>query len=183
MIPTSFNMTLPSWLQQWAPVHDVPHPADTDKMALVLDVLERHLLEDSGGPFAAIVFGPDQRPLAYGVNLVTGSGCSILHAEMVVLMLAQKALARPHLGPGYTLASSAEPCAMCLGAIPWAHVDHVICAATDADVRATGFDEGSKPQPWQQALTDRGISVVQRVAQARATAALQHYARQGGARY
>ena len=55
--------------------------------------------------------------------------------------------------------TSTEPCAMCLGAIPWPGVGHIATAAHDMDARAIGFEEGSKPDDWVKELELRGIKV------------------------
>ena len=65
--------------------------------------------------------------------------------------------------PAYELATSAEPCAMCLGAVPWSGVRHLSCAARGEDAEAIGFDEGDKPRDWPRTLEERGISVARDV--------------------
>ena len=74
----------------------------------------------------------------------------------MAIMLAQQELATYDL-EGATLATSAEPCAMCLGAIPWSGIKHVVYGATGDDVEAIGFDEGLKPTGWKRKLADKGI--------------------------
>lgn len=72
---------------------------------------------------------------------------------------------------------------MCFGAIPWSGVRQVISGATDADVRAIGFDEGPKPDDWRQALEDRGIKVLSGVHRDKASTVLRTYMNQGGRLY
>lgn len=81
------------------------------------------------------------------------------------------------------LYTSAEPCAMCMGAIPWSGVDRVVCAAADADVRAIGFDEGDKPGDWVAACRRRGIAVASGVLRDEAVAVLLAYQASGGVVY
>lgn len=127
------------------------------------------------------------RLLAPGVNLVVGSGCSVFHAEMVAIMVAQKVVGTFDLGadnlPPYELVATTEPCAMCLGATPWSGVRHLVCGARDEDARAVGFDEGSKMSEWVGSLEDRGISVERNVLREEAVAVLREYAERGGEIY
>jgi tRNA(Arg) A34 adenosine deaminase TadA len=142
----------------------------------------------TGGPFGAAIFERETgRLLAPGVNLVVGSGCSVFHAEMVAVMVAQKVLETFDLGseglPPYELVASTEPCAMCLGATPWSGVRHLVCGARDEDARAVGFDEGAKMAEWVGSLEDRGISVELGVLRDEAVAVLREYAALGGEIY
>jgi tRNA(Arg) A34 adenosine deaminase TadA len=114
---------------------------------------------------------------------VETSNCSIAHAEMLALTLAQKAVGTYDLGSGktmYELVTSTEPCAMCLGAIPWSGVRRVVCGAHGADANAIGFDEGAKPSDWVGELRRRGIEVVRDALREEAQAVLQQYAAMGG---
>ena len=86
-------------------------------------------------------------------------------------------------GRAVTLYSTAEPCAMCLGAIPWSGVNRVVCGARDADVRAVGFDEGDKPVRWVEKFRRRGIAVTRDVRRAEAVGLLARYAAEGGVQY
>ena len=159
-----------------------------DRMAFVIETARLNVERGAGGPFAAAVFERDGGALvSLGVNLVTTAGLSMLHAEIVALALAQHKsggfdLAAPGL-PAHELVSSAEPCAMCLGAAPWSGVTRLVFGARGADVEGVGFDEGAKPENWRGALAARGIDVVCDVHRARAAAVIRDYARKGGAIY
>jgi len=103
------------------------------------------------------------------------------------LMLAQKRLgcfdlSAPGL-PACELVSSAEPCAMCYGALHWSGVRRLAFGALGEDVSAIGFDEGCKPADWIKALAERGIEVVSGLLREEARAVLQDYQRQGGVIY
>lgn len=151
-------------------------------MRVVLDLVREQITRGSGGPFAAAVFAEDGSLLSVGVNLVEPTQCSLLHAEMVAIALAQRQLGHYDLA-GCELVCSTEPCAMCFGAVPWSGVSRLVCGARDADARAIGFDEGAKLPDWQQALEARGIVVVRDVLRSEAAALLQDYARRGGLIY
>ena len=139
------------------------------------------------GPFAAAIFDVDTCELvASGVNLVVSQQSSMLHAEIVAIMRAQQRLATYDLSRGgrrMELVTSTEPCAMCFGAVPWAGLRRVVCAARDADARQLGFDEGAKVADWAEALRARGIEVVTDVRRDEAAAVLETYRQQRGAIY
>ena len=118
---SSFVLELPDWIPKFC----AGNPADAStvegRMRFVLELCREHVERGAGGPFAAAVFDSRQGQLvAVGVNCVEAECCSVLHAEMVALLFAERALGRYNLGPDYELVSSAAPCAMCLVAIPWA---------------------------------------------------------------
>jgi tRNA(Arg) A34 adenosine deaminase TadA len=157
-------------------------------MGLAIDLARENIRQGSGGPFGAVVLAAETgRVVSVGVNLVLSSRCSIAHAEIVALGIAQQGLGSHDLtsvvSGGCTLISSAEPCAMCMGAIPWAGVRHLVCGARDGDVRAVGFDEGHKPGDWASAFARRGIRVTQDCLRERAVGVLREYARSDGPIY
>ena len=109
----------------------------------------------------------------------------IAHAEIVALALAGQRLDSHDLraaGPT-ELMTSCEPCAMCLGALPWSGIARVVCAARDEDARAVGFDEGDKPGDWAASLRSRGIEVTTDVRRGEGAEVLRTYARLGGLIY
>lgn len=156
-------------------------------MRLAIALARENVKRQTGGPFGAAVFDEEGRLVAPGVNVVVTSNCSILHAEMVAIALAQKKLARYDIGDEgrshCTLVASTEPCAMCFGAIPWSGVARLVCGARDEDARRIGFDEGPKLSDWQKALQERGIRVSRDVLREEAVAVLDLYAGLGGPIY
>lgn len=72
---------------------------------------------------------------------------------------------------------------MCLGGTLWSGVKRLVCAATAADARAIGFDEGPVFEQSYQYLRDAGVEVVLEVQRAAAAAVLQHYLHAGGTIY
>ncbi len=156
-------------------------------MGLVLELSRLNVRHRSGGPFAAAVFDDGGRLIAPGVNLVVASNCSLLHAEMVALALAQQVLGRYDLSDGgrvqCELVATTEPCAMCFGAIPWSGVRRLVCGARDEDARAIGFDEGPKLAAWVAALQRRGIVVQRDILRSEARAVLKEYVDAGGPIY
>lgn len=179
-------LRLPPWLG--APVQhgDLALASAESKMRFAIELARRNVEHRTGGPFGAAVFeAASGRVVGVGVNLVEASNCSMAHAEMIALALAQQAVGRYDLSAAgvYELATSTEPCAMCLGAIPWSGLSRVLCGAHGEDAAAIGFDEGAKPADWVGELRKRGIEVVRDVCRAEAQAVLQQYVKAGGRIY
>ena len=94
---------------------------------------------ERGGPFGAVIVR-DDRVLATGVNLVTGSNDPTAHAEVVAIRAACQALGSFHLSD-CDLYASCEPCPMCLGAIYWARIRRFHFACTRRTAAQAGFDD------------------------------------------
>jgi tRNA(Arg) A34 adenosine deaminase TadA len=158
----SVSVVLPEWVTTLIGDEGRSFPTADERMRLVIDLAQMNI-RNGGGPFAAAIFDSKMRLVAPGVNMVVNEGCSVLHAEMVAIMVAQKVIGAYTLSIDpdrqYELVTTTEPCAMCLGAIPWSGVQSVICAARDEDARSYGFDEGFKPVAWIQRLKEIGIRV------------------------
>ena len=157
-------------------------------MKLVTTLAQLNIQHGTGGPFGAGVFRLDTHQLvAPGVNLVLSSRSAIAHAEVVSIIMAQQAVRSHDLGatglPQHELVTSCEPCGMCLGAISWSGVRHVVCGARGSDAEAIGFDEGLKPVDWIAELEQRGITVTLDIGRTNASAVLQRYVQNGGEVY
>lgn len=153
----SLTLSLPAWLDE---VNAASHRFADDEAAMAFAVaLSRRNVEDGGGPFAALVLSAAGELVVAGVNRVVPSAASILHAEMLALLLAHQRLQTHDLSNAgrFTLVTTCAPCAMCLGAIPWSGIARVVCGARGEDAEQVGFDEGDKPDCWQQGLRRRGI--------------------------
>lgn len=179
---------LPAWVTGFTAGEPGVFASTEARMAFVIRLASRNVDAGSGGPFGAAVFEQGSGKLvAVGVNVVVSSHCSHAHAEMVALAIAQQLRGTHDLGnpalPSHELVTSCEPCAMCLGAIPWSGVKYVVCGARDEDARNIGFDEGSKPADWRQALESRGIHVRTDVQRDAAIAVLDRYAKANGMIY
>jgi tRNA(Arg) A34 adenosine deaminase TadA len=182
------TLNLPEWLEEFLFRAKAVYPAMEDRMRLVIELSRLNVEHGSGGPFGAAVFHRENGALlAAGVNLVLSANCSVLHAEIVALILAQQKTGSFDLGAEgtgpYELVTSTEPCAMCLGAVQWSGVRGLVCGARGEDAERIGFDEGEKPGNWKEALERRGISVVRDVCREEAVAVLREYAENGGILY
>ncbi len=186
--PISLQIHLPSWAGEFCARLPRTLESPEERMRVAISLAEQNVANQSGGPFGAVVVAADSgQVLAVGVNRVEPGNCSSAHAEIVALSLAQQrlgaaSLADVGLGP-IELVSSCEPCAMCLGAVPWSGVRGLLCGATKADAEAAGFDEGDRSDDWVERLERRGISVTTGVLRSAAAQVLQRYARSGGKIY
>lgn len=180
------ELAAPSWLAD-AVDPDATHRTDAEQILLAIALARRNVEERSGGPFGALVFDAAGRVVAAGVNAVVPNACSLAHAEILALASAQQALGRPRLngdGGRYTLATSAQPCCQCYGALLWAGIDRLLIGARAEDVmQVAGFDEGPLPADWIGELARRGMEVRRDLQRDAACAVLEAYARGGGPLY
>ncbi len=184
---TKLHIPIPEWVGAFLKEKPVLYAAPEDRMRLAIELGRMNVRAGTGGPFGAAVFTSNGRLIAPGMNLVTTLNCSVLHAEIVALVTAQQTLGRYDLSDGgkecFELVSGAEPCAMCLGSIPWAGVSRLVIGARDEDIRAIGFDEGIKPGGWIDGFEKRGIVVLRDVLREDAVSVLKEYVAAGGVIY
>ncbi len=94
-------------------------------------------------PFGcAIARGGDLIAVAH--NSVVATTDITAHAEINALRLACRSLRQIHL-PDCVVATTCEPCPMCMAALHWARVDQVFFGATIADAESAGFNELKLP--------------------------------------
>lgn len=180
----NIQIHLPAWVNDF--IASLPQALESpeERMRVAISLSEQNVANDSGGPFGAVVVAAHTgQVLAVGVNRVEPGNCSSAHAEIVALSLAQQRLGTPNLaeagvGP-VELVSSCEPCAMCLGAVPWSGVSSLLCGATKADAEAAGFDEGDRSDQWIEQLAARGITAYTGILRAAAADVINRYARTG----
>jgi tRNA(Arg) A34 adenosine deaminase TadA len=180
-------VSVPDWVCDLVDAAPSSLRTPEERMRLAIS-LARESAAHGGGPFGALVVeDASGRVVAPGVNLVVPLSCSLAHAETVAISIAQQATGSYDLGspglPAMQLVTSTEPCAMCLGAIPWSGVKSIACGATGDDAEKVGFDEGAKPDRWAEALEERGIHVTCGVCREEAAAVLLDYAKGGGLIY
>jgi guanine deaminase len=90
-------------------------------------------------PFGcAIAVG--ERVVAVEHNRVLATTDITAHAEVTALRAACRATGQIHL-TGAQVATTCEPCPMCMAALHWARVKTVYYGATIADAAAGGFNE------------------------------------------
>ncbi|MPV48800.1 nucleoside deaminase [Pseudactinotalea sp. HY160] len=127
------------------PVTDT-RPSDID-LALLREAIA--LSQDARGrgrhPFAALVADRDGRVVSRrGNNSMPPGGDPTQHAELTA---AADSVA--HLGPaelaGATLYTSAEPCAMCTGAIYWCGIGRIVYALSETRLLELTGDDPQNP--------------------------------------
>lgn len=157
-------------------------------MGVAVALARENVVSRTGGPFGAAIFERTSgRLVAGGVNLVLPMKNSVLHAEIVAIMLAEAALESFTLGvesgTEHELVTSCEPCAMCLGAIHWSGVTRLVTGATKEDVEGIQFEEGPVFRESYQYLEKRGMTIRTAVLREEANAVLQLYATMNGEIY
>ncbi|HEY0333826.1 MAG TPA: nucleoside deaminase [Stenotrophomonas sp.] len=186
MLYAQVHLTLPAWVHEQVDLA-AHYRDDASKVELAIALSRLNLEARSGGPFGAVVFGPDDRIISVGVNRVVPHSTSLAHAENMAYMLAQQRLQTPRLNDvvkPITLATSSQPCCQCYGATVWAGIDRLLIGARAEDVmELTQFDEGPLPVDWVGELTRRGIEVVRDLHREQARAVLRQYGESGGEHY
>jgi tRNA(Arg) A34 adenosine deaminase TadA len=181
------RIAYPGWVADLVDF-DRPYASDTDRMRVAVDVARENVRRQTGGPFGAAVFEAISGTLvAIGINRVVPLHNSVLHAEIVAIMMAQAACRAYTLGgddvASHELFTSCEPCAMCLGATHWSGVQRVVWAATREDAGRLHFDEGPVFQASYAYLERRGIRFEQGPLRDEARIVLADYATGGGEIY
>lgn len=111
-----------------------------DYMRRAIELSREKMLDDGGGPFAAVVV-MDGQIVGEGWNHVTCRNDPTAHAEVSAIRDACERLGTFSL-EGAVIYTSCEPCPMCLAAIYWARISKVYYANTTEDASAIGFDDG-----------------------------------------
>ncbi len=181
------HLALPDWVAGAIDAR-APFAGDDAKVKLAIELSRRNVAAKTGGPFGAVVFGPDDRIVSLGVNRVVAQHASLAHAENMAYLLAQQALQTFRINEKFdgpvTLATSAQPCCQCFGATVWAGIDRLLVGARATDVEElTEFDEGPLPQDWVGELNKRGIEVVRDIERDAARDVLRAYSANAGERY
>jgi len=95
-------------------------------------------------PFGAILAGPDGTIILEQENNFLPDHDMTAHAERVLMSRASKAFSTDFLRT-CTIYTSAEPCAMCAGAIYWAGVCRVVYGMAESDLKAFTGDHPENP--------------------------------------
>jgi tRNA(Arg) A34 adenosine deaminase TadA len=184
---SAVRITLPAWVNEVAE-WDRSYDGDDARMSLAVQLARRNVAEGTGGPFgAAILESHSGKLVSVGVNMVVPAQNSVLHAEVVAIMMAQARLGNYTLGapglPAHELVTSCAPCAMCLGATLWSGVRRLVSGATREDAAALFFDEGPVFEQSYAYLRERGVEIVTEVLRDEARVAFELYAEAGGSIY
>lgn len=176
------TVALPDWVRDEVPLQKV-YRDHHERIGLAIELSRANIAHGTGGPFGAAVFDGPGHLLGIGVNCVLASNCSAAHAEIMALGSSQQNLERFRLndeGGPITLATSAQPCAMCYGALIWAGIDELLIGARSEDVQSLArFDEGPLPADWAGELERRGIAVHRDLCRDEACKVLRDYGESG----
>jgi tRNA(Arg) A34 adenosine deaminase TadA len=179
-------ISAPEWIDDVVDWNGV-YATDEAKMRVAIELAAANVRRKTGGPFGAAVFeAHSHRLVSVGVNSVVRLNNSVAHAEMMAIMMAEQrvgsySLHRPDRD--HALATSCDPCAMCLGAVLWSGIRRVVSGAGRDDALAIDFDEGPVFPESYSYLESRGIRFARGVLRDEAAAVLASYRRQGGPIY
>ncbi len=124
-------------------------------MQAAINLAEKGIDSNSGGPFGAVVV-KDDKIIAEGFNSVTSENDPTAHAEVIAIRNACKKLNSFQL-TDCTIYTSCEPCPMCLGAIYWARPKKVFFAGNRNDAAKFGFDDQFIYDELGKEMDDRKI--------------------------
>jgi tRNA(Arg) A34 adenosine deaminase TadA len=183
MLPLQIHLTLPPWMGEVADT-DRRYLSDEERVGLAIELSRQNVERGGGGPFGAAVFDAvSGRLIAAGVNRVVPLSCSVAHAEMMAIMIAQQRLSRSRMNEDdghYVLATSSQPCCQCYGAMVWAGINALLIGARAEDVEElTDFDEGPLPADWIGELERRRIAVRRDILRDQARTVLAAYGTSG----
>lgn len=128
---------------------------DSYFMQRAIDLAEKGITSNSGGPFGAVVV-KDDKIIAEGYNKVTSTNDPTAHAEIVAIKEACKKLGSFQLDD-CIIYTSCEPCPMCLGAIYWARPKKVFYACNRDDAAMIDFDDQFIYDELTKQITDRSV--------------------------
>ena len=97
---------------------------DVDYLRMAI-ALAREAKERGDNPFGALLVHPDRGVIAAAGNTQRSDRSALAHAEMNLLARVRPALDSDRLAP-CTIFTSAEPCAMCSGAIFWSGIGRLV---------------------------------------------------------
>ncbi len=181
----AISIRQPEWLAPFLSDRPAGFPDRDQRLRLTFELALENVRRGTGGPFAAAVFElPSGKLLAAAVNVVTPSGQSLAHAEMLALGGAERLLGSHRLANfDSELVASCEPCIMCLGGTLWSGVRHLVYGAPGDFARELGFDEGDKVPDWHERCRARNIEVIGPRLEEEARAPFREYRRNQGPLY
>lgn len=107
---------------------------DLDHLRLAISVAAQ-AREHGNHPFGAVLTDDQHQVRLQAENTVVTSCDCTGHAETNLVRLATQQFSPEQL-TRFTLYSSAEPCAMCAGAIHWSQIGRVVYALSEPDLYA-----------------------------------------------
>ncbi|KAL3902459.1 MAG: hypothetical protein SGARI_005826 [Bacillariaceae sp.] len=180
-------ISLPAWAKEfYAANKDKEFSSEEDMMKIAIDLADKNIDFETGGPFGTAIFEYDQKTQkAKLFSIVVALNNSTLHGEMTAIMFGQKKLSsysfgvNKSVGKEYHLYTSCEPCCQCLGGTLWSGMSKIVCAATKDDAEAIGFDEGPVYPESYTALEKAGCKVVRKILREEGAKTLKKYGETG----
>ena len=121
------------------------HPTLDHEALLRRAIGESRKAREAGNhPFASILVGPDGKVLMTQHNAYMPDHDMTGHAERVLMTRASTSLP-PELLRECTIYTSAEPCAMCAGAIYWAGLRRVVYGLSEKALKEITGDHPENP--------------------------------------
>jgi tRNA(Arg) A34 adenosine deaminase TadA len=181
------EIDLPAWASEIC-ASERTFASDESRMNLAIELARDNVARKAGGPFGAAIFDSATGELVgAGMNSVVRLNNSVLHAEMLAIMLAQRKVGsyslRAEPGRHYELFSTCEPCTMCMGGICWSGITRIVYGATRHDAMEVGFDEGPDIADLRQYLSARGVILEQGLLRVECQAVLKQYTHTSGVIY
>ncbi|MDE2444826.1 MAG: nucleoside deaminase [Alphaproteobacteria bacterium] len=122
-----------------------PSARDDESLLRLSFAVAKRAREGGDHPFGSILADKDGNVLMEQGNGYTSEGGDrTAHAERILASRAAKTYDVEFL-QGCTLYTSAEPCAMCAGAIYWAVIGRVVFGQTEKDLKAQTGDHEENP--------------------------------------
>jgi guanine deaminase len=109
-----------------------------DVMDKAINQAKLTMNDNIGGPFGAAIIDKDGKIISVTSNSVLKDHDPTAHAEINAIRKAGIKLGTHDL-TGCTLVTTAYPCPMCLSAIIWANIKHIIYGCRPKDADAIGF--------------------------------------------
>lgn len=104
----------------------------------------RRAMSNGNHPFGAILVGQARKLLIESENGYMPARDGTAHAERLLATVACRALSADLLARA-TIYSSAEPCAMCAGAIYWAGIGRLVYGLSEARLRGITGNHPANP--------------------------------------
>jgi tRNA(Arg) A34 adenosine deaminase TadA len=104
----------------------------------------RHAMKNGNHPFGAVLVGSAGKVLIEAGNGYMPSHDGTAHAERLLATMACTTIDAQTLR-GATIYSSAEPCAMCAGAIYWAGIGRLVYGLSEHRLRGLTGDHPENP--------------------------------------
>lgn len=121
-----------------------PDMLDHEKLLRQAIAESRKAREAGNHPFACILVGPDGKVLMTQHNAFMPDHDMTGHAERVLMTRASTSYPITFLRE-CTIYTSAEPCAMCAGAIYWTGLRRVVYGLTEKDLKKITGDHPENP--------------------------------------